>query len=55
MILGLSHDYNDPTFSDVDASPITIEDHVWIGLARYHPGVTLGLSRSLRVSLVHFY
>jgi maltose O-acetyltransferase len=43
MILGLSHDYNDPYFSDVDAGPVTLEDHVWIGTrAMILPGVTVG-------------
>lgn len=43
MILTLSHDYNDPYFSDLDAGPVTIEDHVWIGSrAMILPGVTLG-------------
>ena len=43
MILGLSHDYNDPYFSDLDAGPVTIEDHVWIGSrAMILPGVTVG-------------
>lgn len=43
MILGLSHDYNDPSFSDLDPGPITIEDYVWIGSrAMILPGVTLG-------------
>lgn len=43
MILGLSHDYNDPYFGDVDAGPVTIEDYVWIGSrAMILPGVTLG-------------
>ena len=43
MILTLSHDYNDPRFSDLDAGPVTIEDHVWIGSrALVLPGVTVG-------------
>lgn len=43
MILGLSHDYNDPGWKLVDAGPITIEDHVWIGSrAMILPGVTVG-------------
>jgi maltose O-acetyltransferase len=43
MILGGSHDYNDPTFRYVDAGPVTIEDHVWIGSrAMILPGVTVG-------------
>lgn len=43
MILTLSHDYNDPRFSDLDAGPVTIEDYVWIGSrAMILPGVTLG-------------
>jgi acetyltransferase-like isoleucine patch superfamily enzyme len=42
MILGGSHDYNDPTWRYVDA-PVTIEDHVWIGSrAMILPGVTVG-------------
>jgi maltose O-acetyltransferase len=43
MILGASHDYNDPTFRYVEAGPVTIEDHVWIGSrAMILPGVTVG-------------
>ena len=43
MILGLSHDYNDPTWEIIDAGPVTIEDHVWIGSrAMILPGVTVG-------------
>jgi acetyltransferase-like isoleucine patch superfamily enzyme len=43
MILGGSHDYNDPDFCYVDAGPVTIEDHVWIGSrAMILPGVTVG-------------
>jgi maltose O-acetyltransferase len=43
MILTLSHDYNAPGFSDLDAGPVTIEDHVWIGSrAMILPGVTVG-------------
>ena len=43
MILTLSHDYNDPTFVDLDTGPVTIEDHVWIGSrAMILPGVTVG-------------
>jgi len=43
MILGLSHDYNDPAWTLLDAGPVTIEDHVWIGSrAMILPGVTLG-------------
>jgi acetyltransferase-like isoleucine patch superfamily enzyme len=43
MILGQSHDYNDPTWALIDAGPITIEDHVWIGSrATILPGVTVG-------------
>jgi maltose O-acetyltransferase len=43
MILTLSHDYNDPSLSDLDAGPVTIEDHVWIGSrAMILPGVTVG-------------
>lgn len=43
MILGGSHDYDDPGFRYVDAGPVTIEDHVWIGSrAMILPGVTLG-------------
>lgn len=43
MILTLSHDYNDPSFSDVDAGPVRIEDYVWIGSrAIVLPGVTVG-------------
>lgn len=43
MILGLSHDYNDSTFIDWDAGPVTIEDYVWIGArAMILPGVTVG-------------
>jgi maltose O-acetyltransferase len=41
--LTLSHDYNVPGFSDLDAGPVTIEDHVWIGSrAMILPGVTVG-------------
>jgi maltose O-acetyltransferase len=43
MILGGSHDYNDPTFRYVDAGPVTIGDHVWIGSrAMILPGVNVG-------------
>jgi acetyltransferase-like isoleucine patch superfamily enzyme len=43
MILGLTHDYNDPTWKLVDAGPVTIEDYVWIGArAIILPGVTVG-------------
>ena len=43
MILTLSHDYNDPSFSDLDPGPVTIEDYVWIGSrAMILPGVTVG-------------
>ena len=43
MILTLSHDYNDPSFSDLDPGPVTIEDHVWIGTrAMILPGVRVG-------------
>jgi acetyltransferase-like isoleucine patch superfamily enzyme len=43
MILGGSHDYNDPGFCYVDAGPVTIEDHVWIGSrAMILPGITVG-------------
>ena len=43
MILGLSHDYNDPGFSSLDAGRVTIEDYVWIGTrAMILPGVTVG-------------
>jgi acetyltransferase-like isoleucine patch superfamily enzyme len=43
MILGLSHDYNDPSWALIDAGPVTIEDHVWIGTrAMILPGVTIG-------------
>jgi maltose O-acetyltransferase len=43
MLLGESHDYNDPTFSCVETGPVTIEDHVWIGSrATILPGVTVG-------------
>lgn len=43
MILGESHDYNDPGFRDSEPGPVTIEDYVWIGSrAMILPGVTLG-------------
>lgn len=43
MILGLSHDYNNPTWPLVDAGPVRIEDHVWIGSrALILPGVIVG-------------
>jgi acetyltransferase-like isoleucine patch superfamily enzyme len=43
MILGGSHDVNDPTFPDVDDGPVTIEDYVFIGSrAMILPGVTIG-------------
>jgi len=43
MILTLSHDYDDPYFNDLDAGPVTIEDHAWIGSrATILPGVTVG-------------
>lgn len=45
MILGGTHDVNDPQFSDseVGSVPVAIEDHVWIGSrAIILPGVTVG-------------
>jgi len=43
MILTLSHDYNDPSFSDLDPGPVMIEDYVWVGTrAMILPGVTVG-------------
>src|SRR4051794_11574729 len=43
MILGESHDYNDPDFRDLEPGPVTIEDYVWIGSrAIILPGVTVG-------------
>jgi maltose O-acetyltransferase len=43
MILGETHDYNDPTFSCSEPGPVTIEDYVWIGSrAMILPGVTVG-------------
>jgi maltose O-acetyltransferase len=43
MILGESHDYNDPGFRDLQPGPVTIEDYVWIGSrAIILPGVTVG-------------
>jgi acetyltransferase-like isoleucine patch superfamily enzyme len=42
MILGLSHDYNDPNWS-LQGGSVTIEDQVWIGTrAVILPGVTVG-------------
>jgi acetyltransferase-like isoleucine patch superfamily enzyme len=42
MILGGSHDINDPGFSDISGR-VVIEDHVWVGArAIILPGVTLG-------------
>jgi maltose O-acetyltransferase len=42
MILGLSHDHNDPYWGLVEG-PVTIEDHAWIGSrALILPGVTVG-------------
>lgn len=43
MILGASHDTNDPAFPNVIHAPITIEDHAFIGTrAMILPGVTVG-------------
>lgn len=53
MILGGSHDYNDPTFRFVDAGPVTIEDYVWIGSrATILPGVTVGRGAVVAVGSV---
>lgn len=43
MILGASHDVNDPDFAVVPHRPVVIEDHVFIGTrAIILPGVTVG-------------
>jgi acetyltransferase-like isoleucine patch superfamily enzyme len=43
MILGASHDVNDPGFGSVDFAAIEIEDHAYIGTrAMILPGVTVG-------------
>jgi acetyltransferase-like isoleucine patch superfamily enzyme len=53
MILGGSHDYNDPSWRYVDTGPVTIEDYVWIGSrATILPGVTVGRGAVVAVGSV---